>query len=181
MTFIYFIVCGDYIKIGYSDNPEKRLVQMQTGSPIDMSLALKIEGTRATEQEMHSRFSRLRVRGEWFHFDEELRDFVNGHFPPDELAKRRERDAYSRGMAEGVQITLEEVWSWRLKCRNPDFKTTLNSYLERVDIATLIDCVDAVAALAPIEDRRATEVERTAILDAFNAEIERRAREAREE
>lgn len=75
---IYFIMCGDLVKIGTASDVRARLSSMQTGNPAQMSLLGEILGGRDVESDLHRRFGALRVRGEWFQYSGELRAFVDG-------------------------------------------------------------------------------------------------------
>ena len=72
MSRVYFIRGGDQIKIGTSAKPEARLREMQTGNPMELVLLGTLVGGRSKEQALHSQFSHLRIRGEWFRVEEEL-------------------------------------------------------------------------------------------------------------
>lgn len=69
--YIYFIKAGKYLKIGMSDDPEKRLTQLQTGSPLELVLSDKVKvrsesEAKAVESAMHIHFRDNRIKGEWF-------------------------------------------------------------------------------------------------------------------
>ena len=53
-------------KIGYSGAPEKRLLQLQTGNPFQLSLEKTIPGTIEEEFRIHKIFEFYRLEGEWF-------------------------------------------------------------------------------------------------------------------
>lgn len=58
-----------HVKIGISSNPSARLANLQTGSPVPISIAFKIfAGDRAfdIEQEAHIILASRRLEGEWF-------------------------------------------------------------------------------------------------------------------
>jgi hypothetical protein len=78
--FVYFIQAENsdgFIKIGFAKNPIKRLLLFQTGNPYKLKLLGVISGvTEHYELELHVRFQRFRVRGEWFRPDSELLDFI---------------------------------------------------------------------------------------------------------
>jgi hypothetical protein len=65
---IYVIQRGDNgpIKIGLSENPERRLKQLQTGNGEPLRLIAVIEGNRRLEQEIHSTLHNHQGIGEWF-------------------------------------------------------------------------------------------------------------------
>ena len=76
-TFIYFISSQNQIKIGYSNNPIKRLKNMQVGNPNELVLLLFYEGSIYEEQELHTKFSEYHVRGEWFRYSREIQNYID--------------------------------------------------------------------------------------------------------
>ncbi|MFJ8028453.1 GIY-YIG nuclease family protein [Streptomyces sp. NPDC096311] len=54
------------VKIGWTDNPERRLRHLQTGSPVPLELLALFEGGHIAEAELHRRFADKRRHGEWF-------------------------------------------------------------------------------------------------------------------
>jgi hypothetical protein len=68
---VYFI--GGYpegpIKIGFTSNsdPNRRLGELQVGSPEKLEILGQIDGTIETEHKIHSFLHLHKVRGEWFH------------------------------------------------------------------------------------------------------------------
>ncbi|MFJ8855661.1 GIY-YIG nuclease family protein [Streptomyces sp. NPDC102437] len=54
------------VKIGWSDNPERRLRDLQTGSPLPLQLLAVFEGGAVVEAKLHRRFADKRRHGEWF-------------------------------------------------------------------------------------------------------------------
>lgn len=77
-SFLYFIeaVGTEFIKIGRSANPDRRLKQLSTGSPVELRLIGVISGGAEIEKELHKQFDHLRERLEWFRATPELRGFV---------------------------------------------------------------------------------------------------------
>lgn len=72
-VFIYMMRCGDFLKIGISDDPERRIKDMQTGNPIEIKMLDKIklksrENAMTLEVGIHEHLKSLglHVRGEWF-------------------------------------------------------------------------------------------------------------------
>lgn len=70
MSFIYIISSNTAIKIGFSKNPERRLVQLQTGHQDKLTLAHKepvLENQeKYLEKIIHKNINHLRIKGEWF-------------------------------------------------------------------------------------------------------------------
>ena len=65
------------IKIGISNNPKKRLQQLQTGSPYKLKLLTIVKGRGDLERSLHSFLKPYKqsCKGEWFDFD------CTGSFP----------------------------------------------------------------------------------------------------
>ena len=78
---VYFIeaIGVDRIKIGYSDNPDKRLKQLLTGSPLTLELRATMPGSLTTERELHQRFAHLRIENEWFQYTDEIRQYISAN------------------------------------------------------------------------------------------------------
>ena len=70
----YFIFDGSLVKIGRSQNPNKRLQSLQTAHHRPLTLLLELEGDR--ENELHQRFHAHRRQGEWFDYAEEIKSFL---------------------------------------------------------------------------------------------------------
>ena len=78
---IYFIrVDGkNQIKIGWTTHGhhKKRLTSLQTGNPEKLILlAISENQKKEKEQELHKKFSHLRIRNEWFELTEELLEYM---------------------------------------------------------------------------------------------------------
>lgn len=80
--WVYFAYAPEVnrCKIGWtSRTPEERL-QFATDSPVAINVWGMLRASGETiEYALHCHFQRLRVRGEWFAVDEELRNFVELH------------------------------------------------------------------------------------------------------
>lgn len=66
LGFVYFMVAGDFVKIGYSADPLARAAGVQTGSAQKITSIIAIRGTVADERKLHRTFKVYRVSGEWF-------------------------------------------------------------------------------------------------------------------
>lgn len=74
----------DRVKIGWtSGDPQKRLRQLQIGSPVKLRLMGTAQGTIRDERELHRRLAASRVEGlsEWFHHDEAVRSEFRRRWP----------------------------------------------------------------------------------------------------
>lgn len=65
---VYFIRSGEYIKIGYTSDLPKRLSNLQTGNPHQLTVIHTILTRQAEEIEadLHEMFTEYHVSGEWF-------------------------------------------------------------------------------------------------------------------
>jgi hypothetical protein len=77
-TFVYFIAAhgSGKIKIGCSDDPERRLATLQSGCPVRLTIVGTIGGGFEKEKELHDRFAHLRSGGEWFGAANELVTYI---------------------------------------------------------------------------------------------------------
>ncbi len=76
---IYFILAGELnrVKIGYSDKDVRgRLEKLQTSSPARLELLGTSPGSATEEDQIHKKFESKHIGGEWYSYDEELREFV---------------------------------------------------------------------------------------------------------
>ena len=74
--FVYFVRCQDRVKIGYSEDPVKRLSKINTDAPYPCDLVGYVSVDDFPERELHERFAGLRVHGEWFAPSPDLEAFV---------------------------------------------------------------------------------------------------------
>lgn len=72
-TYIIYSKATNLVKIGKSINPEKRKMSLQTASGQELEILLI---TKISENELHERFYKLRMKGEWFKYDKPIKDFI---------------------------------------------------------------------------------------------------------
>lgn len=77
--FIYAIECAGRIKVGFSTDPSKRLLQIATDSPFPPTLLGFWDGTMEEERLAHLQLQAHRVHGEWFVASDEVKAFVDEH------------------------------------------------------------------------------------------------------
>ena len=63
---IYFVSDGKYVKIGVTNNVEKRLQSLQSGNPKKLNLLFVIKGNKDLESYLHSKFKKYKKLNEWF-------------------------------------------------------------------------------------------------------------------
>ncbi len=73
---IYFLKANDKVKIGYADDPSKRIPEIQTSNPYELEVLLIIDGNYDKESELHKRFEKHRTSGEWFELEEPIQSFI---------------------------------------------------------------------------------------------------------
>jgi hypothetical protein len=54
------------VKIGYAKDPKRRLVDLQNGSPVRLSILAQTSGGLTRETAYHYQFAKFRLHGEWF-------------------------------------------------------------------------------------------------------------------
>lgn len=75
--WVYFIRGGDFVKIGWSGDPDRRRDGLATGSPFELEVIGKVPGSVLDERAFHAAFAHLRANGEWFAAKPELIAFMN--------------------------------------------------------------------------------------------------------
>jgi hypothetical protein len=97
---VYFIRCGDFVKIGFSGDVARRMVDIQVANPIALELLCVLPVDRRGESQFHDRFQHLWVRGEWHHYGPELKYFIGTQWRDCLLrTAERERDKSERNAA----------------------------------------------------------------------------------
>jgi predicted nucleic acid-binding Zn ribbon protein len=77
--WVYFVrgESTGHIKIGYSTGCSSRLAQLQASAPERLVMVCTIHGDRRLEKQLHERFAKDRIHGEWFAPSAELLDFID--------------------------------------------------------------------------------------------------------
>lgn len=98
-SLVYFLHAKDVglVKVGRTKSLRRRVSQLQTGCPYDISLIGAVKGGRITEKFLHSRLASVRVRGEWFKADEFSLKYI--------------RELDENGMVVTAQLEIIEPWS----------------------------------------------------------------------
>ena len=80
-AYIYFIRCGNHVKIGIANNIKRRLCILQIGNPVDLILLGAVGTNQPDDDEyaLHVALHKYRTRGEWFALpDDVLAPLVSG-------------------------------------------------------------------------------------------------------
>ena len=62
------IKCGDYVKIGVSNDVQRRLKDLQSSNPFNIELLYLGENEGCDEEMWHNIYNHRHHRGEWFKF-----------------------------------------------------------------------------------------------------------------
>jgi hypothetical protein len=73
---IYFIRSGQFVKVGVSEQPWKRLSNLQTAHHDHLEMLAIMPGDRAFEQRLHKRFAEYRHNREWFRDSDPLQQYI---------------------------------------------------------------------------------------------------------
>lgn len=73
---LYFVACGDTVKVGVSNYPEVRMEALQTGASGKLTLVASIPNAGHRENECHKKLAHLRLYGEWFWYTEEVNALI---------------------------------------------------------------------------------------------------------
>lgn len=101
--WVYFVSCGEYIKIGYTDKDDarKRTNGFKTANPFDLKLLKAVRATQRHEDWLHTLCRDHHHRLEWFHKS----DFVMSII---EQAKDCTVD-FALGLRDAIEIRKAEV------------------------------------------------------------------------
>ena len=107
-------------KIGYSNDPVKRLAELQVGNPSRIELVGTVSGTIVEEKKLHDLFKGKRVSGEWFALSDEDVESILSSSP--KLAVFTARVRRGRRCHPGKGLNGEDIWL------SPDEEATLLQY-----------------------------------------------------
>ena len=80
---VYFIQSGNAVKIGIAKDPDTRLRELQTGNCEHLVLLAVVPGGGgALEKELHRKFRKTRIQGEWYELNHELSEWINNNARP---------------------------------------------------------------------------------------------------
>lgn len=84
------------VKIGYSENPLRRLEQIGYTEEGTVKLLGVARGTKQHEREAHDLFKKWNERGEWFRFEGPVKAFVEMLAPPTTDLERLDRESFAK-------------------------------------------------------------------------------------
>lgn len=98
---IYLITDGVNLKIGYTMNLQKRMLQYKTHSTTIELISSK-EGSKLDEQFLHDKFELFKVRDEWFEYSDKIINYFN-NYKPTNVSKDKE------SMYDSIQVYLTDM------------------------------------------------------------------------
>lgn len=87
--YVYAVECGGRIKIGFSEDPQRRFNKIASDAPFPCELLGYWPGSVSDELAFHEQFKAVRVHGEWFAVTESLLAAVSDHVIPVENSTAR--------------------------------------------------------------------------------------------
>lgn len=112
MIYIIINKNTNHLKIGYSNNPEKRLKTLQTSSAFKLELISKFNGVISLEKYIHSYFKASNVSGEWFDMSDTkiivFMRFCVGGFTPEVWFKLYPKSSFDNYMKHIMKIEYDE-------------------------------------------------------------------------
>lgn len=107
--FVYAITSGDFVKIGWSTDPRRRLGKVSSDNASPCSLIGFIPATLEDEAALHERFASSRVRGEWFRRRPDVEQFISSLTFPVKVAEPKGMQPASDVVARfgGVQAAAD--------------------------------------------------------------------------
>lgn len=75
---VYFVEAGSGgpVKIGWTQDIERRIAELQTANAHKLNLLGTVAGTMENEAAVHAHFSHLRMEAEWFNNSSEIHEFI---------------------------------------------------------------------------------------------------------
>jgi hypothetical protein len=130
--YVYAMRSGSAIKIGFSTEPERRLLSIATGCADGCELVGYAVGTKEHEAELHALCSKEHIRGEWFREEGVVSLFLE-HLPKNgrssKSGKRFNEVAHvidmvggTAAMAQLCGVAPKTIHQWKFRKRLPQDK-----------------------------------------------------------
>lgn len=75
-TYFFHDSVSGKVKIGCSDDIQRRKTEIETGFPCSLTLLALLPAAEWPERDVHERFLADRFRGEWFDYSDGIKEFV---------------------------------------------------------------------------------------------------------
>ena len=76
--FVYGIKGGNFVKVGCSTNPKKRMVAHQVSNPHKLELLFSVESDDMfeSEEQVQLELRKFKVRGEWYRLTPKVKEYI---------------------------------------------------------------------------------------------------------
>jgi hypothetical protein len=141
---IYFIQQGKDgpVKIGISWEIKKRLRDISVSSPFNPVVLALIPGNREKEKQLHRKFKKEHLRGEWFKASDRLMEFIRT-LPNNNISQSvkmdREKLFTPLEMAEYIKLSPNRVMSMARRREIPSFKIAGLTYFKPSQVEMWIE------------------------------------------
>lgn len=78
-SFVYFVKCESFVKIGISSNLKERINKIKTNTPFEVEVIALFSGSELLESTLHALFSQFKQKNEWFFFSDEIKKYLEQH------------------------------------------------------------------------------------------------------
>lgn len=78
-SHVYFFQQEQFVKIGWSNKWRIRLSTIQSTTPFEVKVLAVYRGGIAMERGLHAQFAEHRVRLEWFHYYDAIKDYIEAN------------------------------------------------------------------------------------------------------
>lgn len=144
---VYFIQSGNFIKIGNSFNPKKRLKALQIGNPKELKLVFISD--RYKEHELQNMFRENKVNGEWYSITDEMMDFIENE--KEKQVNEKSEEIYE--LKEKLQAEIQEAKNYNQNGEYHKSRELLNGILEKIDDSDFEDVhIEAVKEIDKIKE-----------------------------
>lgn len=168
---IYFIQQGNDgpIKIGISWEIKKRLRDISVSSPFNPMVLALIPGNREKEKQLHRKFKKEHLRGEWFKASDRLMEFIRT-LPNNNIPQPTKEDGEKLlsliEMGEMIRFKPEQILSMANKGKIPSVKISGLTYFKSSEIEKWLNGLEGYRSetLNPpqekVEERKVLEFKR---------------------
>ena len=84
-SYVYFIhnINQGLVKIGKTNDAPRRFKEISNYSfdPLSVLLEIETDDACALERALHRKFSRWRIKGEWFKYSDAIKEYIQEHVP----------------------------------------------------------------------------------------------------
>ena len=101
--WVYFLIAGDWVKIGYSREPLRRTYDVGEALPIETTMVIALRGSVTAERGLHRVLSFYKSRGEWFQFASPIREIIIRSVAAGRLLVDEKRDRVATLVANDPQ------------------------------------------------------------------------------